>query len=106
MPAPHLILPPPRTTPPASRDSQGKSRSLPPDLLREASQRIGILSLLGAVLWFLGTLFGHLTIRAQRPPGDTRWLSIILPVDAIATAGILRVARSLRVHAAQHGARR
>jgi serine/threonine-protein kinase len=83
MPVPHLILPP------LSPDSQGKSRTLPPDLLREASQRIGILSLLGAVLWFVGTLLGHITIRAQSPPGDTRWRSIILPVDAIATAAII-----------------
>jgi eukaryotic-like serine/threonine-protein kinase len=88
MPAPHLILPPPGT-PPASKDSQGRPRSLPPDLLREASQRIGILALLGAVLWFLGTALGHVTIRAQSPPGDTRWRSILLPVDAIAATSIV-----------------
>ena len=89
MPAPHLILPPPGATPPASKDSQGRARSLPPDLLREASQRIGILALLGAVLWFLGTALGHVTIRAQSPPGDTRWRSILLPVDAIAATSIV-----------------
>jgi len=87
MAAPKLILPPPGSTP-AGRAS-GAHRSLPPDLLREASQRIGILSLLGAVLWFLGTLFGHLAIRAQSPPGDTRWRSLILPVDAIAIVSII-----------------
>src|SRR5215207_10124583 len=78
MPAPHLIFPPLGTTPPASKDSQGRSRSLPPDLVREASQRIGILSLLGA-----------LTFRAQSPPGDTRWRSIVLPVDAIAAVSVI-----------------
>jgi eukaryotic-like serine/threonine-protein kinase len=87
MPAPHLILPPPGSTP-ASKDSQGRPRSLPPDLLREASQRIGYFSLLGAVLWFLGPLFGHFAIRAQSPPGDTTWRSIILPMDAIAATSI------------------
>ena len=88
MPAPHLILPPPGSTP-ASRDSQGRPRSLPPDLLREASQRIGYFSLIGAGLWFLGPLLGHVAIRAQTPPGDTRWRSIILPMDAIAVTSII-----------------
>src|SRR5215510_422971 len=88
MPARHLILPPRGSTPPAL-DSQGRPRTLPPDLLREASQRLGILSLLGAVLWFLGTLLGHISLRAQSPPGDTRWRSIVLPIDAIAAVSIL-----------------
>ena len=88
MPAPHLILPPPPSTP-ASRDSQGRPRSLPPDLLREASQRIGYFSLIGAGLWFFGPLLGHFAIRAQSPPGDTRWRSIILPMDAIAVTSII-----------------
>jgi hypothetical protein len=88
MPAPHLILPPPPSTP-ASRDSQGRPRSLPPDLLREASQRIGYFSLIGAGLWFLGPLLGHFAIRAQSPPGDTRWRSFILPMDAIAVTSII-----------------
>ncbi len=89
MPAPQLILPPRGSTPPALSDSQGRHRTLPPDLLREASQRLGILSLLGAVLWFLGTLLGHISLRAQTPPGDTRWRSIVLPVDAIAAVSIV-----------------
>src|SRR5262245_7666032 len=88
MPAPQLIQPPRGSTPPAL-DSQGRQRTLPPDLLREASQRLGILSLLGAILWFLGTLLGHITLRAQSPPGDTRWRSIVLPVDAIAAISII-----------------
>ena len=88
MPAPHLIVPPPGSTPPGRADSQGRSRSLPPDLLREASQRIGILSLLGAVLWFLGPLFGHLAIHAQNPDSGP-WFSLMLPMDAIAIAAII-----------------
>jgi serine/threonine-protein kinase len=88
MRVPQLILPPPAPTPPATADLQGRSRSLPPDLLREASQRIGILALLGAVLWFLGPLLGHLAIHAQNPASGP-WFSIILPVDAIAVAAIV-----------------
>ena len=87
MPAPQLILPPPGTIQLAIADSQGRSRSLPPDLLREASQRIGILSLLGAVLWFLGPLFGHFAIHAQNPASGP-WFRIVLPIDAIAVAAI------------------
>ena len=87
MPAPQLILPPPGPTPPAAADSQGRSRSLPPDLLREASQRIGILSLLGAILWFLGPLLGHIALHAQNP-GSAPWYAPVLPVDAIAVAAI------------------
>src|SRR5215831_14797429 len=85
---PHLIHPPRGSTPPAL-DSQGRPRTLAPDLLREASQRLGILSLLGAGLWFLGTLLGHITLRAQSPPGDTRWRSLALPVDVIAAVSII-----------------
>ena len=89
MPAPHLIVPPRGSTPPSLKDSQGRHRSLPPDLLREASQRLGILALLGAVLWFLGDFFGHIALRAQSPAGDARWRSIVMPVDAIAATAIV-----------------
>ena len=88
MPAPPRLLPPPVANTPPGR-SGGSYRPLPPDLLREATQRIGILSALGAVLWFLGTLLGHITLRAQSPPGDTRWRSLMMPIDAIAVAGII-----------------
>ncbi|MDF2770697.1 MAG: hypothetical protein K0S86_190 [Geminicoccaceae bacterium] len=89
MPAPQLIPPHPIGTPQTSRDSQGRLRSLPPDLIRDASARLGILSLLGAALWLLGTVLGHLTLLINRSPGDTQWRSLVLPVDAIAAASII-----------------
>src|SRR4029453_19222044 len=89
MPALHLILPPPGSASPALTDSQGRPRSLPPDLLQEASQRLGILALTGATLWFFGTLLGHISLRAMSPPGDTRWRSIVMPVDAVAVVSII-----------------
>ena len=88
MPAPHLIPARPGTVSPTPH-SGGRQRSLPPDLLREASQRIGILSLLSATLWTLGTVFGHLTLRAQRGPGDTQWLTFLVPLDAIALLAVI-----------------
>jgi len=45
--------------------------------------------MLGAILWLLGTLLGHISLRAQSPPGDTRWRSIVLPIDAIAAVSIV-----------------
>ena len=87
MPAPQLIPARPGTVSPTPQ-SRGRERSLPPDLVREAAQRIGILSLLGAVLWTLGTILGHITLRAQRGPTDTTWLTFVMPLDAIAVFGI------------------
>ena len=89
MPAPHLLIPPPTETPSTTGGGPARVRSLPPDLIRDASTRLGILSLLGGGLWLVGTLLGHLTLRFNSPPGDTRWRSIILPVDALAAGSIL-----------------
>lgn len=88
MPAPQLI-PPHAATPTTSHDSQGQPRSLPPDLIQDASTRLGILSLLGAALWLLGTILAHLSLRFNSPPGDTRWRSLIMPVDALALGSVL-----------------
>jgi eukaryotic-like serine/threonine-protein kinase len=85
---PQLIPPPNVGTPQSSRDSQGRLRSLPPDLIRDASTRLGILSLLAGALWLLGTILGHLTLRFNSPPGDARWRSLVLPVDGIAAGSI------------------
>jgi len=86
---PHLILPPPGSTAAERRRSRGHASALPPDLLREASLRLGIMSLLGAVLWTLGTVLGHIVFRATGPEGQYLWLSLVLPNDAIAGASIL-----------------
>jgi tRNA A-37 threonylcarbamoyl transferase component Bud32 len=47
------------------------SRALPDDLLREASHRLGILALVGAALWFLGTALDHAAARLMSH-GDPR----------------------------------
>src|SRR2546423_11384528 len=59
-----LIGPSPVSTPSSLLRSGTRSREIPDDLLREASLRLGILSLLGAVLWTVGTLAGHLAAGA------------------------------------------
>jgi serine/threonine-protein kinase len=83
--APRRIAPPPRST---SADlPRGRRRPLPPDLLREASRRLGIMSLLAAVLWILGTVLYHVVDRALGQ-SDTRWLTF-RPSDAIAIGSVL-----------------
>jgi serine/threonine-protein kinase len=62
---PQLICPAPRSTPGAGGRQCTPECAIPPDVLREASRRLGIMSLLGAVLWLLGTTFGHLAARAS-----------------------------------------
>src|SRR5436190_5301359 len=55
-----LVGPSPVSTPSELVRSKGHGREIPDDLLREASLRLGILSLLGAVLWTVGTIAGHI----------------------------------------------
>src|SRR6184192_1716887 len=46
-------------------DSAGRPRALPDDLLREASQRLGIMALVSATLWVAGPVLGHLAARSM-----------------------------------------
>jgi len=55
-----LIGPAPASTPSSLMRSGPRTAGIPDDLLREASLRLGILSLLGAVLWTVGTIAGHI----------------------------------------------
>ena len=50
------IGPPLGTTPAGLERTRGYPREFPTDLLREASQRLAIISLVGAVLWVIGPL--------------------------------------------------
>ncbi|MGI8423019.1 MAG: serine/threonine-protein kinase [Chloroflexota bacterium] len=87
MPNPELIVAPPPHTSAESQGSGGHFRPLPPDLLRDASRRLGITALVAAVLWVVGVALGHLAFRATSG-GDPHWLSLG-PPDAIASASVL-----------------
>ena len=78
---PLLIGPVPRSTSTKTRGARGP-RALPDDLLRDASRRLGILSLVAAGLWVLGTVLGHLAVRSMSH-GDPQWLRVGAP-EAIA----------------------
>ena len=83
MPKPQVIGPVPLITPSA----RGQRRALPDDLLREASRRLGIIALLGAGLWAIGTIMDHFADWAMSH-WDPRWLDLHTP-DAIAGATVL-----------------
>ena len=71
---PHLIGPLPASSTPSNLErSHGRVRELPGDLLKAASLRLGIMSLLFAVLWVVGELAGHLAAHALYPESQ-RWL--------------------------------
>jgi eukaryotic-like serine/threonine-protein kinase len=83
--SPRRIAPPPRSTS-ADLTLGGSRKRLPEDLLREASRRLGIMSLLAAVLWLLGSALYHLVDRVvdQADPG---WWAP-QPSDAITLASV------------------
>jgi len=58
MSSPQLIGPAPRTTEEAE-PSRWRRRVVPDDILREASGRLGAISLIGAGLWVVAPLMGH-----------------------------------------------
>jgi serine/threonine-protein kinase len=96
MPSRHLIGPEPRT--PSDR-SGGSARhpALPSDLLREASHRLGVISLLLATLWLTATVLDHLAMRTQLH-GDARWLrpavdDVIAAVSIVASLGLFAYTR-------------
>ena len=66
----------------------GASREIvPDDFLREASTRLGIMSLVAAGLWVVGTILGRLAMRSMQA-GDSKGLDLTMG-DAIAAASVL-----------------
>src|SRR5688572_29222999 len=70
MAKPDLICPGPQNTPSDTRVSRRSVRSLPGDLLKEASNRLGIMSLLAAILWVLRTVVDHVALFVMNPGVD------------------------------------
>jgi len=83
----HLIGPVPPTTRVKTASSRGRQRALPADLLRDASRRLGIMSLVASGLWTLGSVLGHLAVRSTAH-GDPQWRRLEAP-DAIAALSVL-----------------
>jgi hypothetical protein len=65
MPDPKLIRPPTDHTAAEVAAARGR-RALPDDFLREASIRLGIMSLVAAVLWIAATILGRVAMRSMQ----------------------------------------
>ncbi|HEX9083599.1 MAG TPA: serine/threonine-protein kinase [Gemmatimonadaceae bacterium] len=92
-----LIAPPPVSTPANLTRSLGRSRGLPDDLLKAASLRLGVMSLLFAVLWVVGLAAGHLAARAIYPNSHvwrtidiTDWIGLASAIVSVALFGYTR----------------
>jgi tRNA A-37 threonylcarbamoyl transferase component Bud32 len=83
----HVVCPIPDSGPSGLVTSRASRRALPPDVLKDASLRLGILSVVVAALWILGTVLGHVTLRVMGPGGAERWLSFG-STDIIAIASV------------------
>ena len=79
-----MIGPKSPSAPFASGGLSTGARPIPKDLLREASQRLGIIALLAGVLWIVATVAGHIAMRAMRM-SDQIWTWLGTP-DLIAAA--------------------
>jgi serine/threonine-protein kinase len=65
----------------------GRPRALPDDFLREASARLGIMSLVAAGLWVVGTLLGRIAMHSMQ--GDASIGLRLTMGDVIAAVSVL-----------------
>ena len=89
-----LIAPRPQTTPPGAGSSDRASRAVPADLLREASERLGTMSLLTAVLWTIGSVLWHLGVG-----GSSRGVFNPVPLEAADLISVVGIGGSLGLFA-------
>jgi hypothetical protein len=89
---PHLIAPGVGSTPAEPGISRDRVRPLPYDLLKEASRRLEIMSLIAASLWILGTIGDRIALLAMTH-GDRTWLlpqatDVIAGISVLASLGL------------------
>jgi tRNA A-37 threonylcarbamoyl transferase component Bud32 len=87
MPETRLIGLHARDTPAELKTASGHRRRFPPDLLRQASGRLQILSLVGAGLWTMGPGLAHLALYLSSPE-NPRWAQFGAS-ETICTVGVL-----------------
>src|SRR5690242_18876009 len=73
-------------TPPELQTAPGRPRRLPDDLLRQATHRFQILTLVAAGLWFLGPVLGHLALHFAAPAAGR--LMELRFIDGVAFVGL------------------
>jgi eukaryotic-like serine/threonine-protein kinase len=82
MPRPRLINRPPGQSPTGSLQTGELPRDIPEDLLREASNRLGLISLMGVALWLVGGLLDHIAMRAMNA-ADPYWRQLHIPYAVV-----------------------
>ena len=90
---PALIGPRPISTPSSLKRSG--PRTLPEDLLRDASRRLGVMSLLVGSVWIIAVLAAHLAMRAVGAPrwqtlGITDGICVVAVIVSLALYGFTR----------------
>ena len=81
-----VLIQPGHATPGFLSSGHLKKRPIPQDLLREASQRLGIIALMGGVLWIVATAIWHLTWPALNP--GMKWPGIRGPEILAYASGV------------------
>jgi len=89
-----LIAPRPQTTPPGAGSSDRGGRDVPTDILREASERLGTMSLLTAVLWTIASVLWHLGVG-----GSSRGIFNPVPLEAGDLISVVGIGASLALFA-------
>ena len=87
----HLIGPRPGSTTPETSVSRLSHCEIPNDLLQEGSRRLGIMSVVGAALWSLGTLLYHLT--GARTSNEFNFTDVIAVSAAILSVALFMYTR-------------
>jgi serine/threonine-protein kinase len=83
----HVMIRPEQTTPETVTTTPShEPRTIPKDLLREASQRLGIICLIGGALWIVATILWHLTWEPLHP--GQKWPGIKGPEWLAYAAGL------------------
>jgi eukaryotic-like serine/threonine-protein kinase len=101
MPDAKLIGLPANNTPTDLQTSAGHRRQFPADLLRQASHRLQVLSLIGAVLWLVDPLLEHLAIYLGSPANARS--AQFGPTDLVAvTAFVMSLGLYLYLRAREH----
>lgn len=91
-----LIGPPLASTPRDRGSSSTPPGGLPEDLLRDAPRRLGLIALVGAILWFSGTVLYHAATGVIDPGGGWRLFStpdFIAAICLLASIGLFAYTR-------------
>jgi eukaryotic-like serine/threonine-protein kinase len=87
-----LIGPEVPVTPPDAVQATGRRQALPPDLVREASQRLGVMALLGGALWIVGLTTDQIILwatRRGRPRGSELDIDYIVTLILVVVSFVL-----------------